>query len=210
MSIERMLKAIHSWLGVVILPWVILAGLTGLYMNHRDLVLSVFPQESFDPVQFDAAPEAVAQDQSSALLIARAAMQDIPLRLLSDTSYAGRTVFTIDAGDQDVIVDAASGFYWIDSRYRSAIFTPEGRPVSASVKWKKVLSSLHARGWVGSTLGTWLADIAAGALAVFGATGLVLFALPRLRRFRNRRARLAMQRAAAPSDLSPSARRSAG
>jgi uncharacterized iron-regulated membrane protein len=207
MSIERLLKTIHSWLGVLILPWVILAGLTGLYMNHRDLVLSVFPQTSFDPATFDTAPEAQVQDQSSALLIARAAVPDAPLRLLADTSHDHRTVFTIDAGTQDVIVDAATGFYWIDSRYRTAIFTPDGRRVFSSVKWKKVLSSLHARGWVGSTFGTWLADIAAAALAVFGITGLVLFALPRLRRYRNRRARLAFQKAsAARADVSPAPR----
>ncbi|HMS96042.1 MAG TPA: hypothetical protein PKA03_12645, partial [Tabrizicola sp.] len=61
----------------------------------------------------------------------------------------------------------------------------------------RILTSLHERGWVGSALGTWLADITAGALMVFGLSGLYLFFAPRLRRMKNRRARLAYQRQAA-------------
>ncbi|MBL9048118.1 MAG: hypothetical protein JNK34_12550, partial [Tabrizicola sp.] len=37
MAFERLVRTLHSWLGLLILPWVILAGFTGLYMNHEDL-----------------------------------------------------------------------------------------------------------------------------------------------------------------------------
>ena len=31
---ERTLRTVHRWLGVMILPWVIAIGFTGLYLNH--------------------------------------------------------------------------------------------------------------------------------------------------------------------------------
>mgnify|MGYP006204029133 CR=1 FL=1 len=37
----RLLKTIHSWLGVIVLPWVLIIGLTGLFLNHEGLVMGV-------------------------------------------------------------------------------------------------------------------------------------------------------------------------
>lgn len=198
MSIERLLKTIHSWLGVMILPWVVAAGFTGLYMNHEDLILSVFPStEHYDPALFDASPLARVVDRAGAEEIAATIAPGAGLDLTGDDEFRGRFVFTFDAGSYDVIVDEETGFGWTDSRYVTRTYQPDGVRLHTRVRWGRVLSSIHQRGWVGTGLGTWLADIAAGALVVFGLTGLVLFFAPRVRRAKNRRAKAAILRAAA-------------
>lgn len=188
MSFERLTKTLHSWLGVVILPWVVIMGFTGLYINHDEAILSLFPTAHYDPSRFDTAPLARPQDQAGAEQIAKrlAAGADI---VLDDTEdqYHNRSVYAFTTDEFDVFVDRATGYGWTDSRYMTRTFAPDGSLLHSRIRWSRVLSSLHERGWVGRALGTWLADITAVALVVFGVSGLVLFALPRLRRRRNRR-----------------------
>lgn len=198
MSIERLLKTIHSWLGVMILPWVVAAGFTGLYMNHKDLMLSVLPATvPYDTALFDGSPLARAVDEAEAARIAAVISPGVDLRLTADDAFRDRFVFTFDAGTHDVIVDEDTGFAWTDSRYVTRTYQPDGTWLHTRVRWGRVLSSIHERGWVGTGLGTWLADIAAGALVVFGLSGLVLFVAPRVRRAKNRRAKAALLRAGA-------------
>jgi len=40
LGLERKLRVVHGWLGAIILPWIVLAGLTGFYMNHKDAVIA--------------------------------------------------------------------------------------------------------------------------------------------------------------------------
>lgn len=192
MSFERLAKTVHSWLGILILPWVVAIGFTGLYMNHDDLILSLFPTEHYATEAFDASPLARAQDETSAKVIATLLAPGAELVLDEEEDrFRHRDVYLFDAGAFDVIVDRETGFAWTDGRYVTRTFAPDGEQLHSRIRWSNVLSSIHERGWVGTGLGTWLADITAGALVVFGLSGLVLFALPRLRRRRNRRAKAA-------------------
>lgn len=198
MSFERVLKSIHSWLGVMILPWVVAAGFTGLYMNHDDLILSLFPASAhYDTALFEASPLARAVDGEEAARIAARVVPGVVLHPTSDDNFRNRFVFTFDTGTENVIVDEDTGFVWTDSRYATRTYAPDGTWLHTRIRWGRVLSSIHERGWVGTGLGTWLADIAAGALVVFGLTGLVLFFAPRVRRSKNRRVKAAMLKAAA-------------
>jgi hypothetical protein len=35
----RICRTIHSWLGALVMPWVLIIGFTGFYLNHTQLVL---------------------------------------------------------------------------------------------------------------------------------------------------------------------------
>lgn len=200
MPIERLLKTLHSWLGLLILPWVIVAGLTGLYMNHEDLVLSAFPDGDVGEGQFLSGGN--AQTEASARVLAEGIFGD--LGSSKRKTYEGRSTVAFKAEDgSEVLVDLETGHLWQVTRYAVTLHSPQGQVLVRDRRWGRILSSLHRRGWVGSTLGTWLADITAGALMVFGTTGLILFASPRVRRWKNRRARLAWQRQAAARDKQP-------
>lgn len=195
MSFERLVKTIHSWLGVLILPWVVAIGFTGLYMNHSDLILSVFPTEHYDTGGFDASPLARLQDEDSAVAFAATLAPGADIVLDDEEDwFRDRHVYTFDAGAFDVVVDRATGFGWTNSRYVTRTYAPDGERLHTRIRWSRVLSSIHERGWVGTALGTWLADITAGALVIFGLSGLVLFVMPRLRRMKNRRAKAAVMK----------------
>lgn len=198
MSFERIVKSVHSWLGVMILPWVVAAGFTGLYMNHGDLVLRLFPASAhYDTALFGASPLAHSVDGAEAARIAALIAPGVALEPAGEDGFRDRLVFAFDAGSHDVYVDADTGFGWTDSRYVTRTYAPDGTWLHTRIRWGRVLSSIHERGWVGTGLGTWLADIAAGALVVFGLSGLVLFVAPRVRRAKNRRAKAVYAKAAA-------------
>lgn len=189
MSVERFLRSLHAWLGVIILPWVVIAGFTGIFMNHRELVLSILPNPTYRVVDFDKGLGAVAQTALTAQVRAEAALPGVVLTLTKQGRYETRAVFTFDGGKTDVIVDQATGHYWIVSRYLRTLYAPDGTKIARKVLWAKLLNTLHSRGWLGNAFGSWLADITAGALMVFGISGLYVFTAPRLRRAKNRRAR---------------------
>ncbi len=196
MPIERLLRTLHSWLGLFILPWVIMAGLTGLYMNHESLVLSVFPQGDVSASQFS--PGGTQQTDASARALAEGLFG--PLGNARSKEFLGRPVVAFkDADGKSVMVDVATGHIWTNDRYVVTLYAPTGEQLASDRNWGRTLSSLHQRGWVGTVLGVWLADITATALMAFGTTGLFLFFAPRFRRWKNRRARLAYQRQAAKS-----------
>ena len=188
-SVERFLRSLHGWMGVLVLPWVILAGFTGLYMNHSDLIGGLLPSTDFHVEGFAAAPGAALQDKDSARAIAVAALPGVVVMPKGKDSYLDRDVFVFASDQGDVLVDAATGHYWLVSRYLRKLYTPAGQYVSEQIRWGRVMDSLHGSGWLGRSLGSWPADIAATALMLFGFSGLYLFFAPRLRRMRNRRAR---------------------
>ena len=61
------------------------------------------------------------------------------------------------------------------------------KAVAAGGAYEVLHKRLHEQGWLTRTFGTWLADITAAAMVVFGLSGIVLFLVPRLRRRQNRR-----------------------
>ena len=65
----RLLKTLHSWLGVIVLPWVLIIGLTGLYLNHERLVMGFLDRDGYDEDLFDTWPGAapLGPDQARAL-----------------------------------------------------------------------------------------------------------------------------------------------
>ncbi len=188
---ERLMRSLHTWLGVMILPWVIIAGVTGLYMNHSSLILSIFPASDVSgPIlRAPAAP----QTEDTAAQIVQALYPDTAFDPMGGTKQNGRKGYVFAAKDLEAMVDQDTGYVYVKSRYFLSLYSNTGDRIATKPYWSKILSRLHRDGWVGGALGSWPADIVAAALVIFGSTGLYLFTAPRLRRAKNRRARLRAQ-----------------
>lgn len=183
----RMLKTVHGWLGVIVLPWVIIIGLTGLFLNHEKLVMGWLQGQGYDEAQFDTWPGARVLTVEEAQAVAEAIVPGGAVTLNEDKTYHGREVATFVAGDTRVIVALATGHYWVKTDFTRTTYAPDGTVLEAKTYWEAIFKRLHVRGWLTSAIGTWLADITAAAMVVFGLTGIVLFLVPRLRRRQNRR-----------------------
>ena len=183
----RFLKTLHGWLGVFVLPWVILIGLTGLFLNHEGLVLGWIKGEGYEEARFDTWPGAQPVTVDAARALAEAVVPGQTLTLDPDRSYHGREVATFDTVGTQVIVALKTGHYWVKTDLRRVTHAPDGTVLEAKTYWGSVFKRLHVRGWLTATFGTWLADITAAAMVIFGLTGIILFLLPRLRRRQNRR-----------------------
>ncbi len=182
----RLLRTIHSWLGFFVMPWILVIGLTGIYLNHGRMIYAWLPNGTYDESAFDQSPAARPVDASASQMIASAVWPDATFKLTTGKKYHKREAFILKGGDGHVIVDAATGHYWVKTRFLRRTFDPDGRLLNRKVYWGRIFNTLHRTGWVNRGLGTWLADITAGAMVVFGLSGMYLFLSPRLRRWRNR------------------------
>ncbi len=180
-----LLRTIHGWLGFFVLPWIIAIGLTGLYMNHSSLVLGMLPNQNFNEAVIDKWPSPMAVDETGAREIAKRVFGAGTFRLRTTDSYHNRDVWRFQNDDyEEVIVVKANGYYWVKQGYTRITFDPDGRQVDYKYYYGDLFKSIHASGWYDSRLGTWLADIAAGAMVVFGLSGLILFVSSKLGRRR--------------------------
>lgn len=183
----RFLKSIHGWLGVIILPWILIIGLTGIYLNHSRAIYGLLPGATYDETQFDAWHDPQSIEQRDILPMANRIWPGQDFNLTSDTKYHGRSAAILDGNDGQVILDLATGHYWIKTDFRRRTFSPDGRLLDTQIYWGNIFKRLHTHGWINSALGTWAADITGGAMSVFALSGIVLFLTPRLRRRRNRK-----------------------
>jgi hypothetical protein len=132
MPIERLLRTLHSWLGVFILPWVIIAGLTGLYMNHGQLILSIFPDGDISADQF--LPGGTQQTEESARVLAEGLFGTLGEARFK--KYEGRKVVAFkDAEDGSVLVDMETGHIWTDDRYFVTLYAPTGEGGGSARPW---------------------------------------------------------------------------
>lgn len=192
-SFFRLIKSLHGWLGVLVLPWVIVIGLTGIYLNHSKLILGYLPGGSYDEAQFDDWPNPQLLKLEGAKAVAAAALPAETFKIKQNEVYHNRDVIIFSGKSGRVIVATATGHSWVKTRFMRKTYDPDGRQLDSKIYWGNVFKVLHRRGWFDNTLGTWLADIAGGAMVVFGLTGIYLFLSPRMRASKNKRARGTVQ-----------------
>ena len=185
----RLLKSLHGWLGVIVLPWILVIGMTGIYLNHERALFDLLPGASYDEARFDDWPDPAPIDRAAALAAADRIWPGQRFELSDETAYHGRAAAILDGDSGQVIVDLATGHYWIKTDLRRQTFTPVGQLLDTQIYWGNIFKRLHTRGWVTGSFGTWAADITGGAMSVFALSGIALFLTPRLRRRRNRRQR---------------------
>lgn len=189
----RILKALHGWLGVIVLPWVLIIGLTGLYLNHEGLVEDILAGDGYDEAAFDRWPTPHPMTPDAAQVFANGLFPGQDLTPQSDKTYHGRDVARFEQGSTEVIVALTTGHSWIKTDLQRVTYAPDGSVLDTRIFWGTVFKRLHVRGWLSRSFGTWFSDITAAAMVLFGLTGIVLFLMPRLRRSRNRRKRKALE-----------------
>lgn len=185
----RLLKTLHGWLGVFVLPWVLIIGLTGLYLNHEDLVTGVLDGGSFDEAQFDAWPDPHPMTPQDARALAEHLFPGQKMSVAAEKTYHDRDAAIFDVDGTQVIVALKTGHYWIKTDFRRITHAPDGKVLETKTYWGAIFKRLHVRGWLTNQFGTWAADITATAMVVFGLSGIALFLSPRLRRMQYRRNR---------------------
>ncbi len=169
------------------MPWIILIGFTGLYLNHAKLINKVLYISAYDEVLFDSAPDRRKIDKQIAVRIAEALWGRKYKGSIKAGIYHKRAVFVLEANKTKLIVARDTGHYWLKSKFMRKTYSPRGDLLDSKVYWGRIFKIIHTDGWVGGGLGSWLADIAAAAMVIFGISGMVLFLYPRIRRLKKHR-----------------------
>ncbi len=183
-QVLRVLRTLHSWLGVLVLPWIVAIGATGFYLNHERAILPLFASADFDESRFGQWPGAAPATRDSALAVAaRVWPGETPSKVL-EQDYHGHPAYEIILPSGRVIVTKPTGHYFVKTRWSRRTYAPDGTLLHRKIYWGAVFKRLHVAGWLGRGAGTWLADLTSLAMVVFGLTGAVLWGLPRLGRLR--------------------------
>jgi len=175
------------------LPWILVIGLTGLYLNHSALVLSYLPSGTYDEKQFDAWPNPVPGGPETAKSIAVSVWPDDTFTRSNQTLYHNRLVEILDSESGRVVIALATGHYWVKTRFFRKTYDPNGRLLDVKFYWGRAFRLLHSTGWINSDLGTWLADIVAGAMVFFGLSGILIYWLPRKKQRKHRRVKTVIE-----------------
>ncbi|MBT3329892.1 MAG: hypothetical protein HOK21_24310 [Rhodospirillaceae bacterium] len=164
------------------LPWVLIMGLTGLYMNHSRTVISIFQQAEFSEKELEALRPSAPITRESARILAGSVWPDQHIRKIWKENYHGRPSFFVSTGKGRIILSIPTGHHYIKTRYTRRTFTPNEGLVHRKVYWESIFSDLHKTGWLGGGLGTWLADLFSFVLLLFGLSGSMMWLVPRITR----------------------------
>jgi len=182
-SFLRTCRSVHGWLGVLILPWVIVIGATGFYLNHSKMVLKLFGQQAFSESEFGKEKPPKPITVESARLLGQKVWPEEPIRGISHETYHGRPSFVIKKRQGRVILSIPTGHYYLKTRYTNRTFSPQGQLLHSKRYWGRIFKDLHVTGWLGRTFGTWPADLVSISMILFGLTGSLMWWVPRVRRF---------------------------
>ncbi len=182
MKLHRWLRTLHGWMGVVLLPWVVLIGLTGFYLNHPGPFL--YALENPEPV--DAAFPALAPPA----IVDRAYIESFAARIwpaekieaVREEAYHNEPSLIAKTALREIIAEKRSGYVYEKTDYVRHAFKPDGEMFHTKYYWGRMFKEFHVRGWLGSGAGTFLADLVSLCLVVFGLSGMYIFFWPRIRR----------------------------
>lgn len=180
--VVRLLRTVHGWIGVFVFPWIIVIGATGFYLNHAQPILAVLEGPKYDESRFDEWPVTEPVTEASARAVAMGVWPGEAIVKVTEKVYHGRPSFQFKKASGRIIVTRPTGHYFVKTRYTRRTYAPDGELLHARTYWGAIFKGLHRAGWLGRSLGTWLADLTSLAMVVFGASGVVLWWVPRSRR----------------------------
>lgn len=184
------LRSIHAWIGIFVMPWIIMIGITGLYLNHAKAINSMLYRSAYDETRFDTSPTKREVDSALAHEISKIVWAAEYSGIVKEGEYHKRAVFIFKEQDTKLIISKETAHYWVKSKFTRKTFDPNNQLLDTKIYWGTIFKYIHSDGWVGGGLGSWLADITAGAMVIFGMSGMILFSYPRIRRLRNSKRQL--------------------
>jgi hypothetical protein len=180
----RICRTIHSWLGALVMPWVLIIGATGFYLNHSQMVLKLIGYAELLESDLDGSLK-LAVTPDLAQNIAASVWTQEPVLESGFMKYRGEKSLAIKKASGMIIIPGpSSNHYFVRTNWKESTFNMDGKLVHQQYNLKPILKSLHERGWLGSTFGTWFADAVAVAMVFFGFSGMIMWATPKLRKLR--------------------------
>jgi hypothetical protein len=182
LALSQKLRALHRWMGLILFPWVIIYGLTGLYMNHGDLILSLFPRDHIEQALVDDQPGLRGDAEQAKDWLRQQPFAPIS-KSLKDGVYYGHPAWFIALKDNsEIVAFKNSAQYVVRAPYRRTLYAGDGSLLDSKLYWGRILSEFHKRGLVASPFGSFLADAFSIILISFGVSGLAVWGLPKLNR----------------------------
>jgi hypothetical protein len=186
----------HSWGGLLLSAFILTVAVTGILLNHKNLVfhrgengdrlsgqLSATTDLAALPIGFDRA-----------LALGRDHFGDVPLEKIELKDERGQLIYKVCRGQgQEIRIDAHTGE--VTSKYGLRLAAGDA-PRRAGLNWAKIVDDLHTGKLLGSP-GKLLVDATSVVIIALTLSGLYLWAVPWLRKRRTARERLrALQRSA--------------
>ena len=185
-QVLKVFRTIHSYLGIIALPWVILFGISGLYLNHPNLITNILPASAYSDTseQFESLETPLTSEQAAD--IARLYFQNSPMKSIREIEYHGFNSIEFQRESGTIIVSKETGHYYVKNNFQNVLHSADGVVVDRKIYWNYFLGVFHRTGWFGWSIGTILADITAFALITFGISGMTIWYIPRHRRFKRK------------------------
>ena len=181
-KILKLLRTSHAWVAIVVLPWVLMVGLTGFYMSHSKTILKLIEPTGYDESLFADWPNSVEVTRGSALALAESIWRGEEVMKFVSKSYHNRPSYIMDLPSGRVIVSRATGHYFVKYGFTRETYAPDGTMLHSKKYWGSIFKTLHERGWLSSRFGTWIADITSLSLVFFALTGMFLWWMPRAKK----------------------------
>lgn len=178
----RFLRKIHSLLGVIIFPLVLVVGLTGFYLNHSNLFYAFVGPQQIDETSFNNWPDIKPVTIASVAGLAKSIWPNAEITRIFRGDYHNRPSLNAETQKGTVIVSRDTGHYYVKTRYTRKTFDPDGTQLHSKTYWGTLFKGLHTRGWPSDRFGTLLSDLTSIALMVFALSGAIVWWVPRIRR----------------------------
>lgn len=177
-------RKIHSWLGFFLMPWILVIGMTGLYLNHSKPILRALGHTEFSRSVVENLPVQEI-DQARANQIVASIWPDQAVLEAGPMKYRGVQMLAFKKDPGFIIFPGPRlSFYFVVTWLSERTYAVDGTLVHHQYNLKRIFKSLHERGWASSRFGTWFADTVAVAMVFFGLSGFIMWSVPKVRRLR--------------------------
>ncbi|MBF0176488.1 MAG: PepSY-associated TM helix domain-containing protein [Magnetococcales bacterium] len=190
MQWSNVMRSVHSWMGIIVFPFVFLAGVTGFYLSNEDL----FPTSTmFEHIESGEVIWPEKKDPLSlekAITLANSQWKNGITGKVTKKKINDRNQYILweKGGNQRIVIDIDNHSYYVKtSDYIKRQYTPDGIHLHTKFYIYNIIEHIHK-----GRLMHWGAfkvavDVTSIALVLFAISGVYLWIRPRLKRyFRNR------------------------